>query len=228
MPADFIENITDYTLEATVLIAVDKQLGLMKGGNEKSYRLKELTRKFFEITFELDHCPNIWRIYKTKGFYKSMKVYKELAEIINEYVYEAVERYEKNPLSSDREMSVLEKLLKVDKDVAIVMAQDLILGGVDSTSTALIAVLYCLAKNPEKQEILRKEILTILPEKDSKVNELSFNNAPYLKACIKEALRLLPPVTGNIRRTSQDLVLQGYQVPEGVRSEESLIDEFHT
>lgn len=76
--------------------------------------------------------------------------------------------------------------------------------------------LYHIAKNPEKQEKLREEIRQILPTVDSKLTAGCLNNIPYLRACIKEAMRLSPVVAAGARGTGQDLVLQGYQIPKGV------------
>lgn len=50
-----------------------------------------------------------------------MKTYEEAAEIAMKHVQKAVEKYKKNPVSSEHE-GVLEKLLKIDKSVALVMA----------------------------------------------------------------------------------------------------------
>jgi cytochrome P450 family 12 len=130
---------------------------------------------------------------------------------------EAVERYEKNPTPTEQEPGVLEKLIKIDKNIGTTMAEDMLAAGVDTTSSAVAGVMYCLAKNPEKQEILRKEIMSILPEKDSKLTATSFNSVPYLRAVIKESLRINPVVNGNIRAASKDLVLQGYRIPKDVR-----------
>lgn len=82
----------------------------------------------------------------------------------------------------------------------------------------MVACLYHLAKNPDKQALLRQEILTILPSLDSKLSPDSMNNIPYMRACFKESIRLNPIVAGNIRAAGQDIVLQGYQIPKGVRS----------
>lgn len=147
---------------------------------------------------------------------KALKLYEQVGEEIKKYVMEAVERFEKNPSPDDHTSGVLEKLIKIDKNIGITMAEDMLAAGIDTTSVAISGILYNLAKNPNKQEKLRQEILQILPEKNSKLSATSFNNVPYLRAVIKESLRLKPVVNGNIRAVPEDLVLQGYQIPKGV------------
>lgn len=83
------------------------------------------------------------------------------------------------------------------------------------TSSAFTSALYLLAKNPDKQEILRKEILTVLPEKNSTFTVNNMARLPYLRACIKESQRLFPTLNGNLRCAGQDIVLDGYQIPKG-------------
>ena len=73
-----------------------------------------------------------------------------------------------------------------------------------------------MAKNPEKQELLRKEIKTLLPEKNSVLDPEKLKRMPYLRAVMKEGLRFYSPAPANIRRTGQNIVLQGYQVPKDV------------
>lgn len=77
--------------------------------------------------------------------------------------------------------------------------------------------MYYLSQNPDKQIILREEVLKSLPEKDSKFTAEILNHMPYMRACIKESLRISPVIPLFIRKTGQDIVLEGYQVPKGVR-----------
>jgi cytochrome P450 family 12 len=56
----------------------------------------------------------------------------------------------------------------------------------------------------------------ILPEKSSKLTTQSLDSIPYLRAVIKESLRLHPPINGNLRAAGQDLVIKGYQIPTDV------------
>lgn len=57
-----------------------------------------------------------------------------------------------------------------------------------------------------------------MPTKDTKLTPKIIQNLPYLRACMKESMRILPVTAGNLRRTATDVVIQGYQVPKGVSS----------
>lgn len=114
------------------------------------------------------------------------------------------------------EKGVFEKLIEINEEVALIMAMDSIMAGVDTTSTTFFELLYTLALNPEKQEILREEIKRILPHKDSRLTPENVSQFKYLHACMKESLRLTPLVN-NARSAGCDLVIQGFQIPKYVR-----------
>lgn len=67
------------------------------------------------------------------------------------------------------------------------------------------ATLYLLAKNQGKQDKLRE-----LLKKDSD------ESIRYVKACVKEGLRMMPVVAGNARITSKDYNILGYTIPKDV------------
>ena len=46
-----------------------------------------------------------------------------------------------------------------------------------------------MARNPDKQEKLYEDLVRILPQKEDKINQSTFNELRYLKACIKESQR---------------------------------------
>ena len=48
--------------------------------------------------------------------------------------------------------------------------------------------MYCLARNPEVQEKLRSEVMSVVGE-EKVVTPVHINNMPYLRQCIKETLR---------------------------------------
>lgn len=216
MPADFNQWLNRWALEVTGVISVDSRLGVLDAEeSEEAKRIVKLTKELFELVYQLDIRPSIWMYYKTSKYHRLMKVFDELTAIAMAKVDEAVVRLEKNPTTNTDAQSVLEKLLKIDRDVAIIMSFDMVLAGIDTTTSAIIGILYCLANHPEKQAKLREELRGILPTKNSSLTPDNMLNLPYLRACIKEGMRLFPPIGGNIRATGKDIVLQGYRIPKG-------------
>ncbi|XP_063456851.1 cytochrome P450 4F11 isoform X2 [Pan paniscus] len=90
--------------------------------------------------------------------------------------------------------------------------------GHDTTASGLSWVLYHLAKHPEYQEQCRQEVQELL--KDREPIEIEWDDLaqlPFLTMCIKESLRLHPPVPVISRCCTQDIVLpDGRVIPKGI------------
>lgn len=215
MPANFGDEIKKWSFESISSIALNRRLGLITSDNpdEKVLRLADAMSIFFQLSYEFDVVPSFWKYYETKSFKKLMKTYDDITEITINFIEESIKEFEKNKQQEAK--SALEQLLKIDKQVAIVMAMDMLMAGIDTTTSAFITILYHLAKNPNKQERLRQELIKILPERNTPLTAENTKNMPYLRACIKESLRITPITPGNFRMTGQDLVLSGYQIPKG-------------
>lgn len=215
-PENFLDYLNEWALESIALITLDRRLGVME--NPESSKVNQIMKDVIRLSFEYDVKPGVWRMFKTKhpGFKNVMNVYEKITGIMKEHAEDAMREIEKMQPTSDHEAGVLEKLMKIDKHVAFVMVLDSLIAGIDTTTTGLVSVLYALAKNPDKQAILREEVLQILPTKSSKLTNQSLNSIPYLRAVVKEGLRIHPPINGNLRATGQDLVVKGYQIPKDV------------
>ncbi|XP_050079175.1 cytochrome P450 CYP12A2-like [Anopheles maculipalpis] len=215
LPADFDQWLNRWALETMGVLALDTRFGVLKSDQSQEARqIIGLVRDIFELTYHLDVEMSVWKYFSTPSYRKLMRVFDDLTNLIMAKIDEAKERLEKQP-SNSANQSVLEKLLKINKHVAAIMSLDMLMAGIDTTSSGSIGILYCLAKNPEKQAKLREELRTILPKKDSPLTAENMHNMPYLRACIKEGLRLYQPVAGNMRAAGRDIVLQGYRVPKG-------------
>lgn len=141
------------------------------------------------------------------------------SRLILEYVNEGkaqLEQRQRDRTLSDNEMGVLEKLLKIDRQVAMIMTMDALTAGVDTTSASVYMLLLCLAQNQPKQDLLRQELTRILPDFDSKLTPENMKNMPYLRACLKESYRTRPIFPGTVRNTGRDMVIKGYKVPQNV------------
>lgn len=93
-------------------------------------------KEFFVLSYELDVSLSIWKYYKTPKFNRLMWIFDQMTEKIMKRVDNAVARLGalketgKGLHASDQ--SVLEKLLLIDKRIAIVMAFDMLLAGIDT------------------------------------------------------------------------------------------------
>ena len=70
-----------------------------------------------------------------------------------------------------------------------------------------------LARHPEVQEKLYREILSQLPSEDATLEEKSIERMPYLRSVIKETLRMHPPAPMNARILNRPFELGGYLFP---------------
>ncbi|XP_016064799.1 PREDICTED: docosahexaenoic acid omega-hydroxylase CYP4F3 [Miniopterus natalensis] len=90
--------------------------------------------------------------------------------------------------------------------------------GHDTTASGLSWVLYNLARHPEYQERCRQEVQQLLGDREPK--ELEWDDLaqlPFLTMCLKESMRLHPPVIGISRCCTQDITLpDGRVIPKGV------------
>jgi len=91
------------------------------------------------------------------------------------------------------------------------------LAGHETTSVALSWLFYVLAKYPEVEEKLIKEIQTIIPN-GQEVNADIVDKMPYLNNVIKETLRLYPPIPiAAGRKPIEDDFIGGYKIPKGTK-----------
>ncbi|XP_076008751.1 cytochrome P450 4B1-like isoform X2 [Genypterus blacodes] len=87
--------------------------------------------------------------------------------------------------------------------------------GHDTTASGISFAFYGLACHPEHQKICRDEILQALDGKDT-MEWGDLSKIPYTTMCIKESLRLYPPVPGISRKTTKPMTFfDGRTVPEG-------------
>ncbi|KAM4722926.1 cytochrome P450 4B1-like [Rhinophrynus dorsalis] len=87
--------------------------------------------------------------------------------------------------------------------------------GHDTTASGISWILYCMAKYPEHQQKCREEIREVLGQRDTLEWE-DLGKIPYTTMCIKESMRLYPPVPGIARQLTKPITFcDGRSLPEG-------------
>ncbi|KAM4608829.1 cytochrome P450 [Polymixia lowei] len=133
----------------------------------------------------------------------------KVAEVLVQQKMEEIQ--EKMRLGEPVEGEYLTHLLLSDQmTVAEILGSitELLLAGVDTTSNTISWCLYHMAKEPDIQEKLYQEVISICPG-DKVPTSDDITRMPYLKAIIRETLRLYPVVPGNARVTVENEIVVG-------------------
>ncbi|KAK3342210.1 putative cytochrome P450 [Lasiosphaeria hispida] len=99
-------------------------------------------------------------------------------------------------------------------------AMVLVAAGSETTATLLAGVTYLLMSNPEAMAKLKAEIRNAFNSADE-ITIASASRLPYMLACLNEALRMYPPVTGSLVRqvAPGGAVIAGHVIVGGVSVE---------
>ncbi|XP_028171135.1 cytochrome P450 CYP12A2-like isoform X1 [Ostrinia furnacalis] len=205
-PKEFSSEITKWSLESVALVGLGNRLGCLQDNlpaDHPSQKLMYCSKTIADLMFKLEFIPN-WNKEKSANFKKMMEMYDLQWDVSEMYINQAKKQIrERGHDVPDEDQSILEKLLAIDERVAVMMANEMLLAGIDTVAFTVTGLLYHLATNQEAQEKVRREI------REQK-------SARYLKACLKESMRLMPILPGNLRQTSKEHVVGGYLIPKGV------------
>ncbi|XP_070180361.1 1,25-dihydroxyvitamin D(3) 24-hydroxylase, mitochondrial-like [Littorina saxatilis] len=218
-----VEDVQDllflWSLESVGRLLYEKELGCFRQPTA------ELAGEFIHAIHEVFDTnnalvalpPSLARILHPFQWKRHMNGWKTCFNIARECIHEKIRKLETN--HDDDNTGFLAFLLSQDQDVltekeAIANVTDLMMAAVDTTSNTAQMLLYELAKNTEAQEAARREVTSLL-EPGQQPDLGHVKRMTYLKACIKETLRLYPTIQYLFRILPEDAVLQGYTVPAG-------------
>ncbi|KAL8938469.1 MAG: hypothetical protein Q9216_003882, partial [Gyalolechia sp. 2 TL-2023] len=102
----------------------------------------------------------------------------------------------------------------VDEDLAWV-AGGLVEAGFETTAATLNSIVLHLAANPRVQQVAQEELMRVVgPDRLPKYTDME--NLPYIRACVKEMLRINPILAPGIRHYADaDVTYKGHVIPKG-------------
>ncbi|KAL7092451.1 hypothetical protein ACP275_12G165400 [Erythranthe tilingii] len=172
--------------------------------------------------FFSDYMPLFGWVDKLSGMIDRLdKVCKDLDEFFEALIDENLVRTRVKSVTNYNP-NILDLLiqLKEDESCSIDLTwdnvkatlMDIFVAGTDTGTATIVWTMTALMQNPTAMKKLQKEIRDLVGGK-GKVNEDDIPNIPYLKAVIKEALRLYPPAPLLLRQTLEKINIEGYTIP---------------
>ncbi|RXG54293.1 cytochrome P450 4V2, partial [Armadillidium vulgare] len=87
--------------------------------------------------------------------------------------------------------------------------------GHDTTAVGINWAIYLLGLHPEIQEKVYEELESIFGKSDRPASSDDIREMKYLECCIKETLRILPSAPMFTRHLTEDMTINGYEIPKG-------------
>ncbi|KAJ6068867.1 hypothetical protein N7499_010754 [Penicillium canescens] len=212
LTVDFNHWINLFTIEAINNIALSSTLGLLEKGDDlvtaqrmdgstyqAHYRKAQNQSAFVVSHFVWDYGNFKLFSWISKLFPKWRRVWKD-AEPWKDVIYHQAAGEPHN----------LEWGEIVGEIGAIIDA------GADTTAIALTQLIDLLIRHPEHLETLRQEVDGVLTEDEIVAPYDTVKHLPFLRACLDEAMRVIPPTSAGLPRRTPPRVgwslVNGYQV----------------
>nr|GMD56475.1 cytochrome P450 84A1-like [Ipomoea batatas] len=111
----------------------------------------------------------------------------------------------------------LQNAIKLTRDNIKAIIMDVMFGGTETVASAIEWTMAELMKTPENLRKLQQE-LTDIVGLDRKVEEGDLEKLTFLKCCLKETLRLHPPIPLLLHETAEATEVNGYYIPARSRA----------
>ncbi|KDP36955.1 hypothetical protein JCGZ_08246 [Jatropha curcas] len=220
-PVNLTEQMMALTSAAICRVAFGKRYE--EGGSQANrfHQLLNETQALFVGFFFSDYFPYFgWVVDKLSGMVSRLE--KNFSEFDIFYQQLIDEHLDPNREKPEYE-NILDVLLQIwnDRSFKVQLSFDHIkailmnvfVAGTDTSAATVIWAMGFLMRNPEAMRKAQKEIRNTIGEKGF-VNEDDVQQMPYLKAVVKETMRLQPTVPLLVpRETVQDCTLGGFHIP---------------
>ena len=215
------EELFKWSFESVAEVVFDKRFGCLDAQvNEDSQAFKIAVGAFLEHFTASAFFP-IWfvKIFEPAPVKKMFDNFDKMYDYAEMFIEKRLKKLEEQGKMKPNggKVGFFEFLLSsgnLTKEDLLGSVIEILFGGVDTISNTMQWVIYMMARNPDKQAILRQEVLSVLGEQNHASPD-TIAQMPYLRAWVRETLRLYPPLMILTRITSKDLILSGYQIPAG-------------
>ncbi|XP_041997434.1 cytochrome P450 71A9-like [Salvia splendens] len=203
-------------------VAFGKTYGDEGYGKNRFFDLLRETQSLLGGFFVEDYLPWFRWVDRLLGMNKKLgKNFHDMDSFYEELIEEHMDPNRPKSMEGDivdillrmKENGTTSFELTLDHIKALLM--NIIAGGSDTVSAALVWAMASLVKKPLLMKKLQAEIRQLAGEKKL-IDEKDIEKLPYLRAVVKESLRLYPPAPLLVpRETTKKCSINGYEIEGG-------------
>ncbi|XP_063364835.1 probable cytochrome P450 301a1, mitochondrial isoform X1 [Cydia amplana] len=223
---DLYKELHKWTYDCMGLILFAQKFNMLEteiihNQNDASWLYNSLV-KATDAIVKCESGFHMWKLFSTPAWFSLRKHCDVIDGLIGKHVLQAREAcigddtFKKVRhilgMESVATAMIVDQPLSVE-DVATVL-MDMLLIGVNTISSSTSFLMYYLAKHQRAQNILVQEVDALVSSSMASVQTLK-DTTPYLQACIKETLRLVPPMPVVSRILPKNIILDKYNIPKG-------------
>ncbi|KAM8930999.1 cytochrome P450 4B1-like [Pelodytes ibericus] len=226
-PVELFHHVSLMTLDSIMKCAFSYQSDC-QNDSDNSY-----IKAVYELSYLVDHRFRCFPYHNDLIFYLSPHGFRfrRALKVAHQHTDEVIKQ-RKESLKYERELEKIQQKRHLDFLDILLCAKDengrglsdedlraevdtFMFEGHDTTSSGISWIIYAMAKYPEHQQKCREEIGQVLGKRET-VEWEDLGKLTYTTLCIKECLRLYPPVPGVARQLIQPITFcDGRSLPKG-------------
>ena len=210
--------VTKMALETIAVCGLGTSLGCFESSETPAFVVS--LNKVISCLLNLSRCPRWLRPVlmpsRTREFRRESKRLRQYClDVIEKRSGRSVDEFRKDLLDVMLRDSDPKSGCKMSHDMVTDNVLTFLFAGQDSTAAAMASCLCYLCAQPECKAKLIREIDEVVGKGALQWDH--FAQMPYLDACIKETLRLVPPAQGFVRYAKGDQLLgKKWLIPDGM------------
>lgn len=211
---DLYSELNKWSFESICLVLYGKRFGLLQQDVEEEGLSFIKAVKTMMSTFGMMMVTpvELHKSLNTKVWQAHTKAWDNIFKTAKCSIDSRLEKHSANPTEDFLcDIYVGSQLSKKELYAAITELQ---IAGVETTANSLLWALYNISCNPHVQAKLLDEIQNVISAGEDP-NAEHLKKMPYLKACLKESMRITPSVPFTTRTLDKETVLGDYSLPKG-------------
>ncbi|XP_046574216.1 1,25-dihydroxyvitamin D(3) 24-hydroxylase, mitochondrial-like [Haliotis rubra] len=216
---DLAEELFGWSVESIGRLLFEKKLGCLSDQrDQETQAFIDSVHAVFESTREMIFLPP-WgaRIFMRGVWKRHDEAWNTIFRVANDIIGTKLREIQEKGADGS-EVGFLASFLEensLSTDEIYSNVSELLGAAIDTTSNTTQMILQEVASNPQVQSRLLEEVNRVVPP-DQQPTAEHLKDMHYLKAVIKETLRMYPTAAVVFRNLQQDATILGYSIPKGV------------